>query len=92
MQIEIIDLPGGLTAIRLDGGTQLLKGMPEHGLRDLEAELARRRAMGKTCGQENGDHTCALAPGDSHLRHLCRACTFEWPRGDAGHVGQEPAG
>jgi hypothetical protein len=60
--------------------TQYLLGLNEHDVRDLEFELARRRAMAKRCTSVRGEHTCSLAPG--HLDdpgHLCRACTETWP-------------
>jgi hypothetical protein len=78
MRVEIIDLPGGLTALRLDGN-QLIKGMSEHALRDLEFVLAQRRAMARRCTAEAGEHACGLAPAhDREAAHVCRACTKTW--------------
>jgi hypothetical protein len=71
-----LDLTSGQGNIR----HWFVHGLREHDLRDLEFALAQRRAMSKRCSTEDGEHTCGNAPDDGHLRHLCRACTYEWPR------------
>jgi hypothetical protein len=55
-------------------------GLSEHALRDIEFELARRRAMGRVCPVTDGEHTCSLAPGHGEAWHLCRGCTRRWPK------------
>jgi hypothetical protein len=68
----------------LDGRQDLVLGriryssFSEHDLRDIEFELARRRAMSRRCPATDGEHTCALAPGHAAASHLCRGCTKTW--------------
>lgn len=58
---------------------QFLYGLTEHDLRDLESELARRRAMGRICPEKDQEHTCSLPPGHlGYAAHVCRACTYHW--------------
>jgi hypothetical protein len=66
---------GDVSDLVLDG---VLAGRyTEHGLRDLESELARRRAMGRVCPEKDGEHTCSLAPGHGEA-HQCRGCEKRW--------------
>lgn len=64
----------------------------EHDLRDLEFALAQRRAMTARCGQEHGEHTCALriAHNDAKIVvHMCRGCDVLWdPDGQEWRPGQ----
>ena len=61
----------------------------EHDLRDLESELARRRAMSKRCTAVRGEHTCGLDPAhssDSRARLRLGYTLDGWrtvPAGDA---------
>jgi hypothetical protein len=52
-------------------------GLTQHDLNDIEAVLAARKAMARTCPAEDGDHTCGLPPGHPP-GHQCRACPREW--------------
>lgn len=59
---------------------QFFLGLSEHDLRDLVFVLEQRRAMGKTCPEKNGEHTCSMAPGHGpDPGHVCRACDLIWP-------------
>jgi len=78
-----VDDTGGTCTLVLGRGAGWplgVSGLTEHDLRDLEFELARRRAMGRVCQSVYGEHTCSLAPEHEHGggAHLCRACTTTW--------------
>ena len=55
----------------------VISSLSEHDLRDLEFALALRRAMGRTCLEEDGEHTCSLRPGHGES-HQCRGCDTRW--------------
>lgn len=80
MHVEILEHGCGGKLELVLARNRHIAGLTEHDLRDIEFVLAQRRAMGKTCTAEDGEHACGSAPDDNHLRHLCRACTREWPR------------
>lgn len=49
----------------------------QHDLNDLEAVLARDKAMARVCPAEDGEHTCGWPPGHG-VPHTCRACPRRW--------------
>jgi len=80
MDVEVTEQDGEACTLELRERPALYRiAITEHGLRDIEFELARRRAMGRCCHAVNGQHTCALAPQHGEASHLCRGCTATWP-------------
>lgn len=78
MRVEVNERPGGLLDLVL-GDDEETFVLTEHGLRDIEFELARRRAMSRRCLVTRDEHTCALAPGHVGVSdHVCRGCTEIW--------------
>ena len=87
MHVQLADRDGGLTDLVVNRNRRLTHLTP-HDLNDIEAELARRKAMSRRCDVTSGEHTCVLPPKHTcPERHLCRACTYEWPP----EAGQEAA-
>lgn len=61
-----------------DGRPVSTETLTVHEADDLLAILEQRKAAGKYCAAEDGEHTCVMPPGHSILAHVCRACTREW--------------
>jgi hypothetical protein len=89
MHVEVLDHGSGDKPELILGRRKHICGLTEHDLHDIEFALAQRRAMSKRCDAETGEHTCGNAPDDGHLRHLCRACTHEWPREQPGQPEEQ---
>jgi hypothetical protein len=80
VDVEVTTREGGVLVLELAEGAALYRvRVTEHSLRDIEFELARRRAMGRYCTATREEHTCSLAPGHGEPSHLCRACAQTWP-------------
>ena len=78
MDVEVIEREGEARTLVLREYPALYRVLlDEHGLRDIEAELARRRAMARACPQLQDRHRCGLPPGHG-TRHECRACDRKW--------------
>jgi hypothetical protein len=78
VRVEVNDRPDDFRELVLDG-ILAASNLTEHDLRDIEFALARRRAMGRLCPEQDREHTCSLPPGHlGYAAHLCRACTYHW--------------
>lgn len=89
MNIEVAPAPPGtpgdyMLVFHRPGGRTAVGALTGHDLNDLEAILAQRKAMARTCPSTKDEHTCGLPPGPhyAHL-HVCRACPETW-RGSNG--------
>lgn len=63
MRVDVVPADHAPERSDLVLGTARYSSFTEHDLRDIEFELARRRAMSKRCTAVSGEHTCGLTPG-----------------------------
>jgi hypothetical protein len=80
MKATVTERDGGQLVLELAEHPALYRiSVDEHGLREIEFDLAQRRAMSSRCEAEDGRHRCAMAPHNDLTGHLCRGCDYRWP-------------